>query len=112
MEKNIAEKYLTKEEINTSHLRCWIEINLSNIKHNIEIARKILPKGCELMCVIKANAYWFGDIEIGNYLQSLGVNNFAVATLQEAVRLREVGKLKGEILILGWTSVSLNEKKY
>ena len=53
----------------------------------------------------KANAYGHGDIEISRCLCHLGIHAFAVATIDEGIRLRRKG-IKGEILILGYTPLS------
>lgn len=82
--------------------RAWAEIDLDNLGHNVEEFRRILPKCCKIMAVVKANAYGHGDIEISRKLNRLGVSAFAVATINEGIRLRENG-VAGEILILGYT---------
>jgi len=82
--------------------RAWAEINLDNLNYNINQFRKILPKSCNLMAVVKANAYGHGDIEIAKELNQLGIDAFAVAALEEGIHLRKKG-ISGEILILGYT---------
>ena len=85
--------------------RAWVEINLENLKHNVEEIKKYLhPKG-EFMAVVKANGYGHGAIEISRYLNKINVYNFAVATIDEAIELRQA-RVKGEILILGYTHPS------
>lgn len=83
--------------------RAWIEIDFMNIKHNVSFLKSIMNKGCKLMAVVKANAYGHGSTEIARYLNQLGVDSFAVATLDEGISLRKQG-IKGEILVLGYTS--------
>lgn len=82
--------------------RAWAEINLANLRHNVRALCEILPAGCELMAVVKANAYGHGDVEIAANLNQIGVSSFAVATIDEGIRLRTHG-IKGNILILGYT---------
>lgn len=82
--------------------RAWVEINLSNLHHNVVQLKNILPKGCEIMAVVKANAYGHGDVRIASELQKSDVNAFAVASLSEGIHLRKNG-IKGTILILGYT---------
>lgn len=84
--------------------RAWIEIDLSNLKHNVEEIKKILPKSTKMMAVVKGNAYGHEMIPISKYLSKLGIKDFAVATLEEGIQLRDSG-LKGNILILGYTSI-------
>lgn len=83
--------------------RAWIEIDFMNLKHNVSFLKSIMNKGCKLMAVVKANAYGHGSTEIARYLNQLGVDSFAVATLDEGISLRKQG-IKGVILVLGYTS--------
>lgn len=85
--------------------RAWAEIDLSNLGHNIRVLRGALPGGCELMAVVKSNAYGHGDVEIAAHLNRLGVKAFAVAAIEEGIRLRKRG-IRGQILVLGRTSPS------
>ena len=98
--------YPSKEHLNTDSLRCWLEINLSHLKNNIEQIRSLISKDMDIICVVKANGYGLGSINISKYLSSIGINYFAVATLQEALDLRIKGKVQGEIIILSWTPIS------
>ena len=56
------------------------------------------------MAVAKANAYGHGSPQIAKILNQIGVGHFAVAELEEGIALRKQG-IKGEILILGYTSL-------
>lgn len=82
--------------------RAWVEINLSNLENNINEIKKIIPDTCKIMAVIKANAYGHGIINIAKKLSNIGIQDFAVATLEEAISLRE-NNINGNILILGYT---------
>ena len=97
--------YSSKEELNTQRLRCWLEINLSNLKNNIESIRSIISADMDIICVVKANSYGLGAVNISKYLSSIGIKYFAVATLQEVLDLRIKGKINNEIIILSWTPV-------
>ena len=59
--------------------------------------------GCELMAVVKADAYGHSASAIVPRLLSLGVRSFAAATLDEGSQLRALGA-EGTVLILGCTS--------
>lgn len=83
--------------------RAWKEIHYENLKYNVETLQSLLPKGCEFMAVVKANAYGHGAVAAASYLSRLGIRAFAVATVQEGVELRIHG-IQGEILVLGYTS--------
>lgn len=82
--------------------RAYIEINMDNLTHNVQILRGAMPSGCGLMAVVKAEAYGHGMYEIATHLDKIGVRAFAAATIDEGIMLRRFG-IRGEILILGYT---------
>lgn len=77
----------------------WVEIDLSSLRKN---ARTLLRHtgGKPLIAVVKADAYGHGAVRVVKALEKEGVNFFAVATLDEAIELRENG-VNSDILILG-----------
>ncbi len=81
--------------------RAWAEIHLDRLKNNLEICNSFLSNKTEMLAVVKANAYGHGDNTVAPYLQSLGVNWFAVSNINEAMHIRQCGVTK-EILILGY----------
>jgi len=101
--------YSSKEEIDTDKLRCWMEINLSNLKNNIDSIRSIISNERDIISVVKANSYGLGAVNIAKFLSSIGIKYFAVATLEEALELRKSGEVNEEILILSWTPVSAKD---
>ena len=82
--------------------RAWVEINMAHLRHNVKALQEVLPAGCEMMAVVKANAYGHGDVPVCLCLNKAGVHTFAVATADEGIRLRRKG-VKGTILVLGYT---------
>lgn len=83
--------------------RAWIEINIKNLKNNINEIKSLISEQCKIMAVIKANAYGHGIINIAKRLNQIGIQDFAVATLSEAIELRK-NNIQGNILILGYTN--------
>jgi len=83
--------------------RAYLEIDLNNLEHNVKVLQNAMPPKCELMAIAKAESYGHGMYEITTYLNQIGVSTFAVATIDEGIRLRKYG-ITGEILILGYTS--------
>ena len=94
----VKQKHLAETE------RAYIELDLASLVHNAAILQAAMSKGCELMAVVKANAYGHGDYEISTHLEKNGVKAFAVATIEEGIRLRRHGN-RGMILILGYTDI-------
>ena len=86
------------------YLRCYAEISLEAIGHNIREVKKRLPEGVKLLGVVKANAYGHGAVPVASYLENQ-VDYFATATIEEAVELRENG-ISAPILIIGYVSPS------
>ncbi len=85
--------------------RAWIEIDAQNLKHNIKEIEGLMKKDCKIMAVVKANAYGHDMVKIATLLSKFGVDSFAVATIEEAILLRK-NKIKGDVLILGYTDFS------
>ncbi len=88
----------------TATERSWIELNIENLKHNVRMLRKAIPPTCELMAVVKADAYGHGACATAAVLNQMEITAFAVATVEEGIQLRKHG-IRGEILILGYTDV-------
>lgn len=44
--------------------RAWIALNLEHLRHNVAALQARLPLGCQLMPVVKANAYGHGAVPI------------------------------------------------
>lgn len=82
--------------------RAWIELDYQALKHNILVLQSLLPEGCDLMPVLKANAYGHGAVQIARALKRMGIDAFCVACISEGIELRRKG-IRGEILILGYT---------
>lgn len=78
----------------------WIEISTENIRYNINQIR--MKAGCsKVIGVIKADAYGHGAVGFAGILREEGIDTFAVATVPEAIELREAGFIDERIVILG-----------
>ena len=74
--------------------------HLEAIFKNIEEARKRVGEDTKIMAIVKANAYGHGAIEVAGAIKDK-VYGFAVATVREALTLRESG-VENPILVLGY----------
>lgn len=74
-----------------STARTWIEVDLGVLARNVRALRKRLPASCGVLMVVKADAYGHGIEPAARAARAAGVWGFAVAALDEAVRLREAG---------------------
>ncbi len=68
-----------------------LEIDLSAVKHNIEVYRAYLPHSCNILAMVKASSYGSGAVKIAQYLQKIGINYLGVAYADEGVELRKHG---------------------
>jgi len=75
-----------------------LDINLNNLKYNIQNYAKRLLQNQEMLVMVKADAYGAGIVEITKCLESIGVSHFGVAYLKEAIILRQNG-VKGKITV-------------
>lgn len=80
----------------------WVEINLSNLDYNIKNIKEKVGNHVDIIGVIKADGYGHGSVQTADVLRRNGVKSFAVATLSEAIKLRENG-VNEEIIMLGLT---------
>lgn len=77
----------------------WAEISLPALRRNFERIRG-LAGARQVMAVIKADAYGHGAVSVAKCLAGCGVDWFGVATVEEAVELRQAG-IEHPILLLG-----------
>ena len=69
----------------------YATVDLSALTHNLTQLRGLLSAGCEIMAVVKANAYGHGAVEISRSLMTEGVVRVAVVSLDEGIALRAAG---------------------
>ncbi|MDO9162183.1 MAG: alanine racemase [Methylococcaceae bacterium] len=75
-------------------------LNLDAVQHNLAKVRDIAPNA-KIMAVIKANGYGHGLLRIAEALQ--GVDAFAVARVDEGIRLRKAGFQNRIAVLEGFT---------
>lgn len=80
----------------------FVEINLDNIKYNINQIRQYIGDDIAIAAVVKANGYGHGAIDIAPAIIEGGGDILAVATLTEGLELRKRYH-NYEILIMGYT---------
>lgn len=83
-------------------LRTWVEVDKKALKNNYNAFRGLISKNCQLMAVVKSNAYGHGFVDYSLLMQKLGVDFFGVDSITEALTLRKNG-IKKPILVLGYT---------
>jgi alanine racemase len=78
----------------------WIEINLAQLRRNLAIIRTDMPPPLKWCSVVKDQAYGHGAVEIAKETVAAGAAYVAVATLDEALELRQA-QINSPILIFG-----------
>jgi len=81
-------------------MRAWLEINLDLLDDNYRLIRSTIGAGVDIMAVVKADAYGLGLDRITQELDHLGVDAFAVISLDEAIRVRRHSAKP--VLIMGY----------
>ncbi|MBQ1826628.1 MAG: alanine racemase, partial [Erysipelotrichaceae bacterium] len=61
--------------------RCWIEISKSALNHNLRSLLEFLSGRSKVIAIVKTDAYGHGCRGIVEEMLSLGITDFAVATL-------------------------------
>jgi alanine racemase len=79
--------------------RSWVEIDLSALRHNLQVLRNHATPGVRMAAVIKADAYGHGLATVARALDA-DADLFAVANVAEAQSARMAGATK-PILVLG-----------
>lgn len=75
-------------------------IDLNAVEYNYINTRNKLPKDVKILCVVKADAYGHGAVEISKILDDKA-DFFGVACIEEAVELKKAG-IKKPVLVLGY----------
>ncbi len=79
--------------------KTFVEINLSAIKHNIQVFKSQLKPTTKMLAMVKAQSYGAGLEKIGLYLERQGIDYLGVAYADEGVDLRKAG-VKVPILVM------------
>lgn len=81
--------------------RTWADVDLDAIEYNLGSIRKKIGD-TKIIAVVKADAYGHGASVIAGLYNRLGIDFFAVSSIDEA-RLLRTDNITGDILILGYT---------
>jgi len=76
-----------------------LEVNLNAVVENLNFYRSFMKPETKMVCMIKADAYGAGAVEIAKTLQDHRVDYLAVAVADEGVTLRKAG-ITANIMIM------------
>jgi alanine racemase len=77
----------------------WAEIDLDAIAHNLEEIKRRVGPSVKIMAIVKADGYGHGAVQVAGVSSQAGVDYLGVATLEEAIELREA-EFRLPILVL------------
>ena len=89
----------------TAPFKTWVEVSADSLRDNLKALRKIIGKERKIACVIKANAYGHGILEVAKILEREKADFFAVDNIKEALLLKNSG-ISIPILILGYIELA------
>ena len=81
-------------------LPTYATVNLAALAHNLSCIKRYLSPDCEVMAIVKANAYGHGAEDTARALARQGVGRFAVSSLDEGIALRQAG-ISASVVVLG-----------
>ncbi|MBQ9232725.1 MAG: alanine racemase [Lachnospiraceae bacterium] len=81
--------------------RIYAGINIDNLRYNVKTMKSLVKPDMKVLLVIKADAYGHGSVEVAKRTLDIA-DYFGVATIDEAVELRNAG-IDTPILIIGYT---------
>lgn len=90
------------------YYRVCVTINLDAIYNNVTNLKNNIKEGTKVIAVIKTDGYGHGAVPIAYTINDL-VDAYAVATIDEAVNLRENG-IKKPVYVIGYTHDSQMER--
>lgn len=80
----------------------WLEIDVDAIAQNVRTIKEIIGPDVRVLAVLKADAYGHGAIKVARTALNNGASYCGVASVNEAVTLREAG-ISAPLLVLGYT---------
>ena len=85
-------------------------VDLNAIEENYKTIKTMLSPGVKVLCVVKADAYGHGAVEVARRLEANGADYLGVATIDEGMELRESGIITPILVMSGiypWEDVAL-----
>ena len=81
--------------------RARVEVDHAAIAANLATLSQRAGEAMQVIGVVKANAYGHGAVEVARTLVRLGVERLAVATVSEAIELRDAGLSRPIVVLWG-----------
>lgn len=69
----------------------WVDVDLAAVAHNVRALKSRTAPGTRFMAVVKADGYGHGAVAVARAAIEAGADRLGVATIEEAVELRDAG---------------------
>lgn len=79
--------------------RAIVYIDLGTLEENLRVIKSHIAAAVKTLCVVKANAYGHGAVEVSRKLEMAGADYLGVATINEGIELR-VNGIRMPILVM------------
>jgi alanine racemase len=86
------------ESISAPRSRAWVEVSLAAVVDNARTVAR--TSGTRLLPIVKANAYGLGAVAVSGALEAIEPWGYGVATVAEAVELRDAGIARPILVLL------------
>jgi Alr-MurF fusion protein len=83
----------------------WVTVDLEALARNVRTLKNLVGNDVTLMATVKADAYGHGAVAVSRVAIQNGAGYLAVASLREALELRNAGITETPILVLSYTPV-------
>ena len=100
---------MAAESLSPQSRWAWVEVDLDAIRHNVREFRSFIKAPTRLMAVVKADGYGHGAVPVAKAAKAAGADMFAVATVDEAIALRD-GGIREPVLVLAQPPISSIEQ--
>lgn len=81
-------------------MRAWLEVDVAAIRRNTQLLKKTVGSTVGIIGVVKSDAYGHGIEKVASILDQEAVDMFAVISLEEALKVRQVSRKP--VLILNY----------
>src|SRR5262245_19262117 len=88
--------------MSTPPFRSYVSISRARIAANFREVLKAVGPGVTVSCVVKADAYGHGALEVSRILEQEGARWLAVSSVEEGIALRQAGRSSRILVMAGF----------
>jgi alanine racemase len=88
--------------VSTIPFRSYVSISRARIAANFREVLRAVGQGVTVSCVVKADAYGHGALEVSRILEQEGARWLAVSSVEEGIALRQAGRSSRILVMAGF----------